>query len=631
MTITEAQGRTDDILSAVGITKSFGRTRALDGASLRLGRGEIHALIGANGAGKSTLSKVISGHLVPDAGELIYQGAPLRLRSTRDALDAGIAMVMQETSLVPDLSVAENIFLPELAQPGRFSYASLYRRGADLLATLGQQDVLALDIKVRELSAAQRQLVEIAKALSVQAKLIIFDEPTASLSPSEVERLFDIMIRLRDQGSALVFVSHRLEEVFDVTDHVTVLREGRTVLASHPTANLSQGELIRAMVGHDLAAIYEHPHVAVTPVMPVALEVCGLSAPPLVHNVSFRVHEGEILGLGGLVGAGRSEAVEAIFGLRPRSAGTMTMQGRLIDPRSPAEAVRAGMGFVAEDRRTQNIVPHLSVKENLLLAHLGTHKGFGLGYRGRERQIAVLLQSLGLPADRLLDANMLNFSGGMQQKIIIARWLLLEPRVLILDEPTKGVDIGTRASIYALLRDITAKGTAVIVISSDFEELLGVADRIVVISDGISVANLPSALLDKEKLTLLAAPRTSMARNTALLRELSTETGGTGFWALLDADRLICLNLVTRDSGSGPGFAAGDAKTFGETLIPQALARRAPTLVTESSGSHTTMLCPLQSRRGHNLGWIGLTMTTATKLPSPASIQSRVAALADTL
>jgi ABC-type sugar transport system ATPase subunit len=621
----------EPLLVATGVAKTFDRTRALAGAGFELLAGEVHGLLGANGAGKSTLSKVISGHVRPDAGEITFRGQPIRLRSTRDALDIGIAIVMQETSLVPDLTVAENIFLPELGRKGRLSYPDLHRRGAELLAALGQGGALPLDIEVRRLSAAQKQLVEIAKALGVNAKLIIFDEPTSSLSPSEVERLFDIMTRLRDDGRGLVFVSHRLEEVFAITDRVTIMREGRTVAASLATSSLSQGELIRAMVGQDVGAIYSRHGTVARKDAPVALEVRNIATPPLVKDVSFAVRQGEILGLGGLVGAGRSETVEAIFGLRPRSAGTILVDGKPIDPRKPAQAVKAGIGFVAEDRRTQNIVPDLSVKENLLLAHLGAHRGFGVGYRSREKAVDSLLRSLGLPPDRLLDANMLNFSGGMQQKIIIARWLLLEPRVLILDEPTKGVDIGTRASIYAILRDIAAKGVAVVVVSSDFEELLGLCDRIVVISDGLSVADLPAELLDEEKLTLLAAPRTSMARNTEILRGLTQQCGGAGFWALIDKDRLICLNLVAADPAADPGFSVGEVKPFASTQIASALHQRDPAFVSEGDGSRATMLLPLVSPRGHDLGWVGLTLPGHVAPPDPSVVRSRVDELAATL
>jgi ribose transport system ATP-binding protein/rhamnose transport system ATP-binding protein len=620
------------LLLAQGITKTFDRTRALAGADFELREREIHGLLGANGAGKSTLSKVISGHYVFDSGEMTYRTYPVKLRNTREALRAGIAIVMQETSLVPDLTVLENIFLPQLGQPGRLDYGTLRKRGFELLSSLGQADALPLDWEVRRLSSAQKQLVEIAKALGVRAKLMIFDEPTASLSPTEVDRLFDIMTRLRLSGCGLVFVSHRLEEVFSITDRVTVMREGRTVMHARPTSGLSQSELIRAMVGAELGAIYASPHASASKShASVVLDVRHLAASPVVRDVSFKAHAGEILGLGGLVGAGRSETVEAIFGLRPRSGGTVLLCGKPLKPNNPQAAIRAGVGFVAEDRRTQNIVPDLSVKENLLLAHLGAHRGFGLGYRAREREVETLLAGLGLPQERLADASMLNFSGGMQQKIIIARWLLMSPKVLILDEPTKGVDIGTRASIYTMLRDIAAKGVAVVVVSSDFEELLGLSDRVVVLSDGRSVADLPSALLDEEKLTLLAAPRTSMARNTALLQDLTQENGGAGFWALIEDEQLICLNAVVTDPRADPGFKAGDARILTETLIPQALRQREPSFVREADAARSTMLVPIRSPRGHDLGWVGLSLPTSEALPSPAAIKFRIDTLAATL
>ena len=514
---------------------------------------------------------------------------------------------------------------------GRLDYAAWRTRGLDLLDSLGQADALPLDSEVRRLSSAQKQVVEIAKALAVQAKLLIFDEPTASLSPSEVDRLFAIMTRLRLQGRGLIFVSHRLE-VFSITDRVTVLREGRTVMNARPTASLTQAELIRAMVGAELGAI----HAARTPdgartAAPVVLDVRNLAAEPAVRDVSFQVCEGEILGLGGLVGAGRTETVEAVFGLRPRTGGAVALSGRPLPADSPKAAIRAGLGLVAEDRRTQNIVPDLSVRENLLLAHLGRHRGFGLGYRAQGAKVDRLLDSLGLPRDRLLDRSMLAFSGGMQQKIILARWLLLEPQVLMLDEPTKGVDINTRKSIYAMLRDIAAKGTAVVVVSSDFEELLGLSDRIVVISDGRSTADVPSAVLDEEKLTLLAAPRTSMDRNTALLHDLVDENGGAGFWALIEDEQLICLNTVVADIRADPGFAAGEARPIGATRIPEALRRREGAFVPEADAARSTLLVPIRTQRGHDLGWIGLSLSEETPMPPAAAIKFRIDTLAATL
>jgi len=614
-------------LTAVGITKSFGRTQALAGANFELRAGEVHGLLGANGAGKSTLSRVISCHVKPDAGEIVYRGQAFRAHSTREALRAGIALVSQETSLAPDLSVLENIFLPELGRSGRLSYTALRQQANEILARLGHEHVLRLDQEVRRLSAAQRQLVEIAKALALDANLVIFDEPTASLSPTEVERLFDIMARLRKDGRGLIFVSHRLEEVLAITDRVTIMREGRTVAQSLPTASLSQSDIIRHMVGQDIGTVYAQATASGSSAgAPVVLEVEGLSARPAVRNVSFSVGRGEILGLGGLVGAGRSEAAEAIFGLRKRSAGTIRMNGKLINPQKPADAIRAGIGLVAEDRRYQSIVPDLTVRENLMLAHIGAHAGFGLGYAKRRRKLDALIKSLDLPADRL-DASLLTFSGGMQQKVIIARWLLLEPQVLILDEPTKGVDIGTRASIYGILRDIAQSGVAVVVISSDFEELLGLCSRIVVISDGLSIANLPTTLLDETKLTLLAAPRTSTARNTEFLRQLTTAYGGTGFWALLEENEIICLSLSGNGEAVETGLRPGEANKIDTTRIPMALRRREAFFVSEKDETRSTILVPMRSRRGHDLGWFGLTLPGAKNLPPPTAIQAQVAAL----
>ncbi len=603
------------LLEAREISKNFAQTRALAGASLSLRAGATHALLGANGAGKSTLSRVISGHVRRDSGEIFYRGGPLDVRSPREALDVGIAMVMQETSLAPDLSVLENIFLPDLRRSGRLSRSAMRRRAGEILADLGQERSLSLDAEARDLSAAQRQLVEIAKALALNANLIIFDEPTASLSPSEVERLFDVISRLEAANCAIVFVSHRLEEVFAISDEITVMREGRTVAASRPTASLNQTELVRLMVGRDLGAIYAASAVANAGRGEPVLSVKNLRAPPAVRDVSFDLHRGEILGLGGLIGAGRSETVETLFGLRPRAAGQVRFDGASFAPRNPAQAIRAGLGFVAEDRRRQSIVPDLSVRENLLLGHLGAHRGFGLGYGKRAAKVDELMERLELPRDRLADPNLLNFSGGMQQKIIIARWLLLEPKALILDEPTKGVDIGTRASIYAILRDIAAKGAAILVISSEFEELLGLADRVIVMSDGASIADVPTAYLDEEKLTLLAAPRSSMERNRRVLQELASEQDGAAFWAILDEDRVFCLNAATANPKADPALRAGATPRFEETQIAAALRARSPDFVLDPVSGLRSLLVDVKSHRGHDLGSIGLVIGPDRPVP----------------
>jgi ribose transport system ATP-binding protein/rhamnose transport system ATP-binding protein len=612
------------LLEARGIHKNFAQTRALAGAGLRLRAGATHALLGANGAGKSTLSRVISGHIRRDGGEILYRGRPLDARSPREALDAGIAIVMQETSLAPDLSVLENIFLPDLRRAGRLSRFAMRRRASEILADLGQENSLSLDAEARDLSAAQRQLVEIAKALALNANLIIFDEPTASLSPSEVERLFDVIARLESANCAIVFVSHRLEEVFSISDEITVMREGRTVAASRPTESLNQTELVRLMVGRDLGAIYAAPAVAASRRNDPVLSVRNLSAPPAVRDVSFDLHRGEILGLGGLVGAGRSETVETLFGLRPRASGRVLFEGKPFAPRSPSQAIRAGVGFVAEDRRRQSIVPDLSVRENLLLGHLGAHRGFGLGYGKRERAIDALMERLELPSERLADPDLLNFSGGMQQKIIIARWLLLEPKALFLDEPTKGVDIATRASIYSILRDVAAKGAAILVISSEFEELLGIAERVIVMSDGASIADVPTAYLDEEKLTLLAAPRSSMERNRRVLQELAREQDGAAFWAILDEGRVFCLNAAAANERADPMLRAGATPRFEETRITAALQARSPDFVLEPASGLRSLLVDVKSHRGHDLGSIGLVIGPDQLAPSAEAMRTAI-------
>lgn len=617
------------LLVARDVTRIFGSAYALSDAKINLYRNEICGLLGANGAGKSTLSRIICGHLAPTSGEILFKGEPLAVRSARDALRSGIALVAQETSLAPDMSVLENIFLPSYAMPGRLSYSQLRQKARSILSELGHDHVLPLDMEVRRLSAAQRQLVEIAKALALNADLVIFDEPTASLSPIEVDRLFDIMSRLRDSGKALAFVSHRLEEVFAITDRVTILREGKTVAEGVPTAGLTQNDIIRHMVGRDIGNVYHKaPPSEEAGSRPVALEVTGLSAPPAVRDVSFSVRKGEILGLGGLVGAGRSEAAEAIFGLRHRMAGRIVVGGKEIAPRHPIAAIRAGIGMVAEDRRAQNIVPDMTVGENLFLAQMGKHRGFGRGHAEKRRQASELISRLGLPADRM-DANLLHFSGGMQQKVIIARWLLIEPEVLILDEPTKGVDIGTRQAIYELLREVAARGIAVVVISSDFEELLGLCERVVVISDGYTIADLPASRLNEESLTLLAAPRSSAERNTAFLRDLVAKHGGTAFWGLIDGDQLVCLSVAESKSAPPMGLAAGHVYLADETVIPEALKARSSGVVTEKDG-RSTLLTRLSNRRGHDLGWIGLSVPRGAEIPDPKTISAGMATLFET-
>ncbi|WP_201728257.1 sugar ABC transporter ATP-binding protein [Acidocella sp. C78] len=619
------------LLELHDIWKRFGVTQALSGAAFDLRAGEIHALVGANGAGKSTLSRIISGHIRPDSGEILLNGARLRHAGARDAIRAGITMVTQETSLAPDLSVLENIMLPRIAMPGRLDWRALRAQARALIGEIGQSDVLRPDMKVSELSIGQRQLVEILKALALDSRIIIFDEPTAALSPHEAEQLFGLMRSLATRGHGLIFVSHRLEEIFAVTDRVTVLREGRIVASGLATETMQQGELVRLMVGRELQDIYDRGGRSRRRTDgAVVLRVSHLSCPPMVRDVSFEVRAGEVLGLAGLVGAGRSETIETIFGLRQPVSGTIELDGKPFRARSPRDAIRAGIGLVPEDRRGQAIVPDFSVRENLLLAHLGARSAMTLGYGTRGAAVRALLERLDLPERRLLDANMLNFSGGMQQKVILARGLVLAPRLLLLDEPTRGVDIGTRSSIYAMLRRIADEGVACVVVSSDFEEVIGVSDRIAVLSDGVSVAELPAELIDIEKLGMFAAPRSSAEKTHTMLGQLVARYGGTAYWMAAEGGRLFCFDRVGDDPSADPGFVTGGFPEIAATSIAHAVGAPRGALHRAPDGSRPTLLVPISGKRGHSLGIVGLTFgREPADFDAPAVTQQILAALGE--
>ncbi len=612
-------------LDAREVWKAFERTQALSGVSYALRPGEIHALVGANGAGKSTFSRIVSGHLPLDRGEIRLFGAPVRFASARDAIRAGVTMVMQETSLAPDLSVLENIYLPEFGAAGRLSWRRIAARAEALLEQFGQGGHLPLRRPVRELSASQLQMVEILKALALDAKVIIFDEPTASFSPNEVDRLFDVMRLLTQRGKALVFVSHRLEEIFEITDRITVFREGRVVAGAVPTAEMRPAELVRLMVGREIADIYAKGVAGRG--MPSSgapvLEVEHLGAGPRVKDVSFTVAAGEILGLAGLVGAGRSECVEALFGLRRIERGIVRLGGVPYRPRAPIEAVRAGIGFIPEDRRRQGLVKDFTVRENLLLAHLGKRRGLGLGYDEHGAAIDQLLDELRL-SPRVLDDGILTLSGGMQQKVVLARWILMSPKLLILDEPTRGVDIGTRSTIYAMIRRLAQQGTGVLLVSSDFEEVIGISDRIVVMSDGADVTNIPSRLVDVEKLAMFAAPRSSAEATRFVLEELVRRFGGVAYWIFLEGERLYCFDCVAAPGAPEVGFARGTFPEIGAVRIAEALRQRQERFLEEPAG--ISLLVPLRGHRGHDLGHVGLTLSPGGALPDPAAVRRIVRA-----
>lgn len=486
-------------LSARGLTKQYGGVTVLDGVDLDVAAGEVRALVGENGAGKSTLIKILSGAVTPERGEVRLDGERLPPGRPLEIRARGVSVVYQELTLVPDLSVAENVFL------GREDGRSLLRRSAMRVRAQQLLDELGVAVDAREpvrgLSVAHQQMVEIARALVTEAKVLILDEPSASLSAHEVDTLMAVVARLRARGLAIVYVSHRLEEIFRACDTVTVLRDGRHVRTDRAAA-FTRESLIRDMVGRDVSE--EFPPRTPAP-GEVALVVRGLSAPPRFHDVSFEVRRGEIVGVAGLVGSGRTSAALATVGAVP-AKGLVTLDGQPAAFRSPADAVAGGLAYVTEDRKARGIFPMLGVRDNITVSHLAAFSRLGLIAGRRERAAAadlarrfdIRMAGLDQPAGTL--------SGGNQQKALVARYLVRPPRVLILDEPTRGVDVGARAEIYRAMNRLTDEGLGILMISSDLPEVMGMSDRIVVMCEGRTVGELSRAEATPERIMALATP-----------------------------------------------------------------------------------------------------------------------------
>ncbi|MBM9509282.1 sugar ABC transporter ATP-binding protein [Actinacidiphila acididurans] len=496
------------VLALEGVSKSFGAVRALRDVSLELYAGEAHALAGENGAGKSTLIKTLAGVHRPDAGTVLLDGTPVVFHGPADARDAGVAVIYQEPTLFPDLSIAENIFVGR--QPrrsfGRVDHKAVREATAALFRRLGVD--LDPEQPARGLSIADQQLVEIAKALSFDARVLIMDEPTAALTGSEVARLFGVVRALREAGAAVLFISHRLEEVFALCQRVTTLRDGAWV-ASEPVAGLGEDDLVRRMVGRDLDELYPKQDAAVGD---VALRVRRLTREGVFTDVSFEVRHGEIVGLAGLVGAGRSEVARAVFGVDRWDAGAAEVDGRPLKPGAPSLAMAAGLALVPEDRRAQGLVMDMSIERNINLTGLRTTARAGLMNRGAERSRALdWAVRLQVKYARLADM-VGTLSGGNQQKVVLAKWLATDPRVLIVDEPTRGIDVGTKAEVHRLLSQLAADGVAVLMISSDLPEILGMADRVLVMHEGRLTADIPRERATEE--TVMAAA-TGRARSAA--------------------------------------------------------------------------------------------------------------------
>lgn len=469
------------ILSLSSISKSFPGVQALDSVNLEVYPGEIHALVGENGAGKSTLMRIISGASSKDSGSMKWRGYEVDIKTPIEAQNLGIAMIHQELALIPYIDIGKNIFLgrePQGKIPGLIDWSNLYQASSDILDSLGLN--ISPRTIIKDLSIAQQQMIEVAKSLSMDASLLVMDEPTSALTDREVETLFEQMSRLRSEGVSIIFISHRLEEVYRVADKVTVLRDGRWI-GTHPADSLSENEIVKMMVGRELVASKTHESHS-TDVSVLRLNDVHTSG--IVRGVSLDLKEGEILGIAGLVGAGRTELLEAIFGVRHITQGQILLEGEQIELDSPSKAIHSGVGFVPEDRKAQGLFLNMGVRQNIVLAALDTLTRLGIVLRTRANALtSSLIKQLDIrPPNQ--QQRVRNLSGGNQQKVVIARWLALEPRVLLLDEPTRGIDVGAKSEIHALLDQMAKTGVAILMVSSELPEILSVCDRILVMREG---------------------------------------------------------------------------------------------------------------------------------------------------
>ncbi|MFM9920637.1 sugar ABC transporter ATP-binding protein [Lacisediminihabitans sp. H27-G8] len=491
------------LISMRGIVKRYPGVTALRDVDLSVQPGEVMALVGENGAGKSTLLKILAGAARADEGTIEVSGVVRDIQAPRDSQACGIAVIYQELNLANDLSVAENIYVGREIKNrfGLVDFRAMERGAAALLDSLGV--TISPRQLVGDLNIALRQMVEIAKALLVDARIVVMDEPTSSLTEEEVETLLELVRKLRSNGVSVIYVSHRMREIYEIADRITVMRDG-AVVGVCEASTTTPNDVVQMMVGRELVDLYGVRSVPLDETAAPALEVKSLSSGDLLHDVSFAVRPGEILVLAGLIGAGRSDAALAIFGAAKRSGGEILVSQKALALRTPTEAMDAGIGFVPEDRKHQGLFLGLPVRENISSASLPAISRLSIVSRRRDRDLAAHHSSqLGLRLSAI-DVAAGTLSGGNQQKVVLARWLARKPRILILDEPTRGVDVGAKAEIYQLIRTIAAEGVAVLVISSELTEVLGIADRIVVMREGYGVGELNAADATEKRVMAMA-------------------------------------------------------------------------------------------------------------------------------
>lgn len=492
-------------LRATGVTKSFGQVHALRGVEFELRVGEITALMGENGAGKSTLLKILNGDYRPDGGQLTLFGDEVHFTDPADSRAAGLRVIAQEPEIVPWVSVAENIYVGALGSLA-FNRGRLLAKAREELERWGFDKVLRAETIGNDLSAAQRQIVEIMRAVVARPRIICFDEPTSSLGDEEVALLFAMIRRLRDEGVAIAYVSHRMGEIFQLANHITVLRDG-SYIGTKEAAETSNDELVRMMVGRDLSQMFSRDPA---PVGDVVLELAGVSN-ELVHDIDLHVRAGEVVGIAGLVGAGRSELMKTIAGDYPAQSGSICVNGSPINIKDPSVSIKAGIGFAPEERKAEALLLERSVRDNTALVVLDQLSRWTFVNQRRERELAeeyVAQLKIRTPSTEQLVGKL---SGGNQQKVVLARWLAAKPRLLLLDEPTRGIDVGAKAEIYAIIDRLAHEGVAVVVVSSELPEVLGVSDRIYVMGGGTIRGEMTRAEATEEKILGLAMDEEAVA------------------------------------------------------------------------------------------------------------------------
>lgn len=486
------------LLEMRGIAKSFPGVRALKNASLKLKRGEVHALVGENGAGKSTLMNILLGSLQQDEGEIIFKGNKVNFKSPHEALSSGISMIHQEISLIPTVDISENIWIGREKRFEKYGLISRRRRNQATKGLLEQLNIrLDPQAIVRSLSVANMQLVELARAVSYNSDMIIMDEPTSSLTDHEIKLFYDIIRKLAAKGTAIIFISHKLDEVYKICDHITVMRDGEYI-CDHPIKEITQEELIAKIAGREIKDLFPKQPAQIRDVV---LDVRNLCFGNSLRNVSFTVHKGEILGFFGLVGAGRTEIMQSIFGIDPCDDGEIYIEGKKVRIRSPRDAIKSGIGMVTEDRLHMGIIANLAVGKNISLTYLKELCN-KLGFIDQKREssdVQEISARLSIKAASMRQT-IGSLSGGNQQKAILAKWLLAHPKVLIMDEPTRGIDVGSKSEIHRLISQLAQSGMGIILVSSETPEILGMSDRIFVVRNGALTAEFPRNEATQEKL-----------------------------------------------------------------------------------------------------------------------------------